>query len=153
MFPPEEPYGSLLVKLRPGVTMLRVCRIVWPGACVSMYSCVIVVRVFATYGISTMIIFDEGEKFETIAVGDTDSWDVVPTDKGNILFVDGHVVLLKSGPEFTTAMSWLRSVDSAVKPNPNPPVPASYRPQPGKASGNPKPTPTPSDARFPPRNC
>ena len=46
-----------------------------------------VVRVFATYGISTMIIFDEGEKFETIAVGDTDSWDVVPTDKGNILFV------------------------------------------------------------------
>ncbi|NNH32051.1 TrbG/VirB9 family P-type conjugative transfer protein [Rhizobium sp. SEMIA 4085] len=46
-----------------------------------------VVRVFATYGISTMIIFDEGEKFETIAVGDSDSWDVVPTDKGNILFV------------------------------------------------------------------
>lgn len=46
-----------------------------------------VVRVFATYGISTMIIFDEDEKFETIALGDTDSWDVVPTDKGNILFV------------------------------------------------------------------
>jgi type IV secretion system protein VirB9 len=46
-----------------------------------------VVRVFATYGISTMIIFDEEEKFETIAVGDTESWDVVPTDKGNILFV------------------------------------------------------------------
>ncbi len=46
-----------------------------------------VVRVFATYGVSTMIIFDEEEKFETIAVGDSDSWDVVPTDKGNILFV------------------------------------------------------------------
>jgi type IV secretion system protein VirB9 len=46
-----------------------------------------VVKVAATYGISTMIIFDEDEKFETIAVGDTDSWDVVPTDKGNILFV------------------------------------------------------------------
>jgi type IV secretion system protein VirB9 len=46
-----------------------------------------VVRVFATYGISTMVIFDEDEKFETIAVGDTDSWDVAPTDKGNILFV------------------------------------------------------------------
>ncbi|PZM15718.1 TrbG/VirB9 family P-type conjugative transfer protein [Rhizobium tubonense] len=46
-----------------------------------------VVRVFATYGISTMIIFDEDEKFETVALGDTDSWDVVPTDKGNILFV------------------------------------------------------------------
>jgi len=46
-----------------------------------------VVRVSATYGISTMIIFDEDETFETIAVGDTESWDVVPTDKGNILFV------------------------------------------------------------------
>jgi type IV secretion system protein VirB9 len=46
-----------------------------------------VVRVFATYGISTMILFDEDEKFETVALGDTDSWDVVPTDKGNILFI------------------------------------------------------------------
>nr|WP_210294247.1 TrbG/VirB9 family P-type conjugative transfer protein [Rhizobium sp. BK060] len=46
-----------------------------------------VVRVFATYGISTMIIFDEDERFETIAVGDTDSWDIVPADKANILFV------------------------------------------------------------------
>ena len=46
-----------------------------------------VVHVFATYGISTMIIFDEDEKFETVALGDTESWDVVPTEKGNILFV------------------------------------------------------------------
>ncbi|WEZ86049.1 TrbG/VirB9 family P-type conjugative transfer protein (plasmid) [Rhizobium sp. 32-5/1] len=46
-----------------------------------------VVRVFATYGISTMITFDEDEKFETVALGDTESWDVVPTDRGNILFV------------------------------------------------------------------
>jgi type IV secretion system protein VirB9 len=46
-----------------------------------------VVRVFATYGISTMIIFDEDETFETVALGDTESWDVVPTDKGNILFI------------------------------------------------------------------
>jgi type IV secretion system protein VirB9 len=46
-----------------------------------------VVRVFATYGVSTMIIFDEDEKFETVALGDTESWDVVPTDRGNILFV------------------------------------------------------------------
>ncbi len=46
-----------------------------------------VVRVFATYGISTMIIFDEEEKFETVALGDTESWDVVTTDKGNILFI------------------------------------------------------------------
>ncbi len=46
-----------------------------------------VVQVFATYGISTMIIFDEDEKFQTISLGDTDSWQVVPAEKGNILFV------------------------------------------------------------------
>ncbi|RWI54705.1 MAG: conjugal transfer protein TrbG [Mesorhizobium sp.] len=46
-----------------------------------------VVQVFATYGISTMIVFDEDEKFETISLGDTDSWQVVPAEKGNILFV------------------------------------------------------------------
>ena len=46
-----------------------------------------VVRVFATYGISTMIIFDQDEKFETISLGDTESWQVVPAEKGNILFV------------------------------------------------------------------
>lgn len=46
-----------------------------------------VVKISATYGISTMIIFDEDEKFETISLGDTDSWQVAPTEKGNILFV------------------------------------------------------------------
>lgn len=46
-----------------------------------------VVKVAATYGISTMIIFDEDEKFETISLGDTDSWQVAPSEKGNILFV------------------------------------------------------------------
>ena len=46
-----------------------------------------VVKVSATYGISTMIIFDEDEKFETISLGDTDSWQVAPSEKGNILFV------------------------------------------------------------------
>ncbi|MDX0973277.1 conjugal transfer protein TrbG [Sinorhizobium medicae] len=46
-----------------------------------------VVKVAATYGISTMIIFDEDEKFETISLGDTDSWQVAPAEKGNILFV------------------------------------------------------------------
>src|SRR3954447_26877696 len=46
-----------------------------------------VVQVFATYGISTMIIFDADEKFETISLGDTESWQVVPAEKGNILFV------------------------------------------------------------------
>ncbi|MER8563242.1 P-type conjugative transfer protein VirB9 [Mesorhizobium sp. M0578] len=46
-----------------------------------------VVTVNATYGISTMIIFDEDEKFETISLGDTESWQVAPSEKGNILFV------------------------------------------------------------------
>jgi type IV secretion system protein VirB9 len=46
-----------------------------------------VVQVFATYGISTMIIFDEEESFETISLGDTESWQVVPAEKGNILFI------------------------------------------------------------------
>jgi type IV secretion system protein VirB9 len=46
-----------------------------------------VVKVSATYGISTMVIFDEDEKFETISLGDTDSWQVAPSEKGNILFI------------------------------------------------------------------
>lgn len=46
-----------------------------------------VVRIDATYGISTMLIFDEDEKFETVSLGDSDSWQVAPTEKGNILFI------------------------------------------------------------------
>jgi type IV secretion system protein VirB9 len=46
-----------------------------------------VVQVSATYGISTMIVFEEDERFETISLGDTESWQVVPAERGNILFV------------------------------------------------------------------
>jgi type IV secretion system protein VirB9 len=46
-----------------------------------------VVRIATTYGISTMIVFDDDESFETISLGDTESWQVAPTEKGNILFV------------------------------------------------------------------
>ena len=46
-----------------------------------------VVKVSATYGISTMIVFDDDESFETISLGDTESWQVAPTERGNILFV------------------------------------------------------------------
>ncbi len=46
-----------------------------------------VVKIAATYGISTMVVFDEGETFETISLGDTDSWQVAPAKKGNILFI------------------------------------------------------------------
>lgn len=46
-----------------------------------------VVQVAATWGISTMIVFDDDERFETISLGDTESWQVAPAEKGNILFV------------------------------------------------------------------
>ncbi|WOC15624.1 TrbG/VirB9 family P-type conjugative transfer protein [Pseudochrobactrum sp. MP213Fo] len=46
-----------------------------------------VVQVSATYGISTMIIFDDDEKFQTISLGDTASWQVVPSEQENILFI------------------------------------------------------------------
>lgn len=46
-----------------------------------------VVKVRAAYGISTMIVFDETEKFQTLSLGDTDSWQIVPSAAGNILFV------------------------------------------------------------------
>lgn len=46
-----------------------------------------VITIKATFGISTMIIFDEDEKFITVSLGDTDSWQVAPSDNGNILFV------------------------------------------------------------------
>jgi type IV secretion system protein VirB9 len=46
-----------------------------------------VVQVLATYGISTMIVLGDDERFQTISLGDTDSWQVVPSEKGNILFV------------------------------------------------------------------
>jgi type IV secretion system protein VirB9 len=46
-----------------------------------------VVKVRAAYGISTMIIFDESEKFQTLSLGDTESWQIVPAAAGNILFV------------------------------------------------------------------
>jgi type IV secretion system protein VirB9 len=46
-----------------------------------------VVKVTASYGTSTMIIFGQDEKFETIALGDTEAWQAIPTKAGNILFV------------------------------------------------------------------
>lgn len=64
---------------RPGSLDQRVTSVV--------YQANNVVKVSATYGISTMIVFDEDEKFETISLGDTDSWQVAPSEKGNILFV------------------------------------------------------------------
>lgn len=46
-----------------------------------------VVPIAARMGVSTMIQFAEGEKVETVAAGDTASWSIVPTKRGDIVFV------------------------------------------------------------------
>jgi type IV secretion system protein VirB9 len=46
-----------------------------------------VVAIDATFGISTMVVFGEGEKIESIAVGDSVSWRVEPNRRGNIIFL------------------------------------------------------------------
>lgn len=46
-----------------------------------------VVSIEATYGISTMVVFGEGEKIESIAVGDSLAWRVEPNKRGNIIFL------------------------------------------------------------------
>ena len=46
-----------------------------------------VIRVDASYGASTMIVFQEDEKIETLGAGDAMAWKVEPNKKGNILFV------------------------------------------------------------------
>jgi type IV secretion system protein VirB9 len=46
-----------------------------------------VVAIDATFGISTMIVFGDGEKIESIAVGDSVSWKVEPNKRGNIIFL------------------------------------------------------------------
>lgn len=46
-----------------------------------------VVAIDATYGISTMLVFADGEKIESIAVGDSVAWRVEPNKRGNIIFL------------------------------------------------------------------
>ena len=46
-----------------------------------------VVAVEASYGTSTMIVLGEGERIETIAVGDSVAWKVEPNKRGNIIFL------------------------------------------------------------------
>ncbi|MCM2294710.1 P-type conjugative transfer protein VirB9 [Allorhizobium sp. BGMRC 0089] len=46
-----------------------------------------VVRIDATYGISTVLMFDPAEKFETVALGDTQSWQIMPNNAKNMLFL------------------------------------------------------------------
>src|SRR5262245_1109247 len=46
-----------------------------------------VVSVDATYGVSTMIVFGDTEKIETVAVGDSMSWKIEPNKRGNIIFL------------------------------------------------------------------
>ncbi|WP_188318035.1 P-type conjugative transfer protein VirB9 [Bartonella choladocola] len=46
-----------------------------------------VVAIKAAYGISTMVLFGDDETIETITLGDTVSWQVIPNSKKNILFL------------------------------------------------------------------
>lgn len=46
-----------------------------------------VVRVETRMGVSTMLDLGEGEKVETLAAGDTLSWSIVPTKRGDVIFV------------------------------------------------------------------
>lgn len=46
-----------------------------------------VVAIDATFGISTMVVFGDGEKIESIAVGDSVAWRVEPNKRGNIIFL------------------------------------------------------------------
>ena len=46
-----------------------------------------VVAIDATYGTSTMIVLQDDEKIETLALGDSVAWKVEPNHKGNIIFV------------------------------------------------------------------
>lgn len=51
------------------------------------YSPVDVVSINAVRGVSTMIVFSEKEKIETIAVGDSSSWKIEPNKRSNIIFI------------------------------------------------------------------
>lgn len=46
-----------------------------------------VVVIDASYGASTMIVFQDDEKIETLAAGDAMAWKVEPNKRGNVLFV------------------------------------------------------------------
>ena len=46
-----------------------------------------VVAIDASYGTSTMIVLQDDEKIETLALGDSVAWKVEPNHKGNIIFV------------------------------------------------------------------
>lgn len=46
-----------------------------------------VVRVETKMGVSTMLDLGDGEKVETLAAGDTVSWSIVPTKRGDVIFV------------------------------------------------------------------
>ena len=67
------------IRPRPGKADPRIRELV--------YSADNVVAIDATYGTSTMIVLQEDEKVETLALGDTMAWKVEPNRKGNIIFV------------------------------------------------------------------
>lgn len=51
------------------------------------YSANDVIVIEASYGASTMIMFQEDEQIETLGAGDALAWSIEPNKKGNVLFV------------------------------------------------------------------
>ena len=46
-----------------------------------------VVKIVGHYGFQTLIQFGNGERIENISIGDSLAWQVVPNERGNLLFV------------------------------------------------------------------
>jgi type IV secretion system protein VirB9 len=46
-----------------------------------------VVAIDSTYGTSTMIVLQTGEKIQTLALGDSVSWKIEPNQQGDVIFV------------------------------------------------------------------
>jgi len=51
------------------------------------YSANDVIVIEASYGASTMIMFQDDEQIETLGAGDAMAWNIEPNKKGNVLFV------------------------------------------------------------------
>ncbi len=76
-----------------------------------------VVQVDASYGASTMITFDRGEKIQTLALGDALAWKVEPNHAGNVLFikpVDKHAS--DNLNVITNKHTYIFVLDSAFRP-------------------------------------
>jgi type IV secretion system protein VirB9 len=71
-----------------------------------------VVELRGTLGITTSIEFDPGEQLQTVAIGDSRSWQVTPNKRGSLLFIKP---LLVRGPTNMVVITSLRRYDFSLK--------------------------------------